>query len=361
MTTTNPAFALEAKYYTDPDLFAREREQVFHRTWQYAGHSSSLARPGDFFSFELHGTRLFCVRDGAGEIRCFYNVCQHRAHQLVKGSGRKALLTCPYHGWTYESNGRLRAAPGAHRVPGFDREKICLAQVRSEVAAGFVFVNLDPQALPFAHWHPDFAPEIAKYLPDLERLQAVYTREVTEQCNWKVSVENYNECYHCRLNHPTFAKGVVDADNYRIVPRDYTLRHVTRSVALEAMSYPVDPDAHPRALEYTSWFLWPTVSFQVYPGNILNIYLWQAKDHRTTRVIRQWFAPDGRESETLLGLAEQDLRTTVAEDIALVESVQRGLESGGYRPGPLIINPEGDVASEHTIDALNCWLKAALA
>ena len=110
----------------------------------------------------------------------------------------------------------------------------------------------------------------------------------------------------------------------------------------------------------TSWFLWPTFSFQVYPGNVLNTYIWRVPDHRTTQVVRQWFSVDGVESDTLHRLAEQDLNTTVAEDVRLVESVQRGLESGGYRPAPLVINPDGGVVSEHSIQALYGWLEEAM-
>ena len=115
------------------------------------------------------------------------------------------------------------------------------------------------------------------------------------------------------------------------------------------------------SFDYTSWFLWPTFSFQVYPGNVLNTYIWHAVDHRTTRVTRQWFAPDGAAPELLESLAEQDLRTTVAEDVRLVESVQRGLESGGYRPSPLVIDPAGGVNSEHSIRMLYEWLGEAMA
>ena len=89
--------------------------------------------------------------------------------------------------------------------------------------------------------------------------------------------------------------------------------------------------------------------------------VWQAVDHRTTRVVRQWFASDGLEPGLIESLAEQDLRTTVAEDVRLVESVQRGLESGGYRPAPLIIDPAGGVNSEHSIRALYEWLGEAMA
>ena len=222
--------ALDAAYYTDPVRFEREQELVFRRTWQYAGHVSQLESPGDYFAFELHGRSLFCVMGRDGAIRGFHNVCRHRAHELVEGSGNKRVLVCPYHAWTYELDGRLRAAPGADKVPGFDSTRICLTPVSVENLGGFLFVNLDPAAKPMQHWYPGLAAGLEEYLPDLARLRPVYTREVEERCNWKVSVENYSECYHCRLNHPTFATGVVDADSYDIVTQGHMLRHVTKSV-----------------------------------------------------------------------------------------------------------------------------------
>ncbi|MDX1430853.1 MAG: aromatic ring-hydroxylating dioxygenase subunit alpha [Gammaproteobacteria bacterium] len=354
------AHALAAEHYTDPARFAREQVRIFSRTWQYAGHISQVQRPGDYFAFELHGRALFCLRDRDGAIRTFYNVCAHRGHQLVEGSGNRRMLVCPYHAWTYRLDGSLRAAPGADRVPGFDVGAICLTLVRSEIVGGFIFVNLDDEARSIESWYPGLAAALDEYLPDLSRLRPVYTREVEERCNWKVSVENYSECYHCRRNHPTFSSGVVDPDSYDIVARGHMLRHVTKSVSPDAMSYAIDPDSHPHALDYSSWFLWPTFSFQVYPGNVLNTYHWRAVDHRSTRVIRQWFAVDGVESDTLYRLAEQDLGSTVAEDVRIVESVQRGLESGGYRPGPLVIDPAGGVNSEHSIRALYGWLEEAM-
>ena len=95
--------------------------------------------------------------------------------------------------------------------------------------------------------------------------------------------------------------------------------------------------------------------------NVLDTYIWQAVDHRTTRVVRQWFAAQGVEPGLIESLAEQDLRTMVAEDVRLVESAQRGSESGGYRPAPLVINPAGGVNSEHSILALYEWLGEAMA
>ena len=110
---------------------------------------------------------------------------------------------------------------------------------------------------------------------------------------------------------------------------------------------------------YSSWFLWPMFSFQVYPGNMLNTYHWRAVDAGRVVVWRGWYSMDGAESEVVRQLAIQDRETTVAEDIGLVESVQRGLASRGYRPGPLVIDPGYGVNSEHSIAVLQNWMRQA--
>ena len=146
--------ALEARYYTDPGVFEKEKAGLLARTWQFAGHVSQLAAPGDYFTFEIAGQNLFCVRGRDGDIRTFYNVCQHRAHEMVSGAGHAKLLVCPYHSWTYELSGELRGGPNLTSVAGFDRKEICLTGVRTEVFLGFIFVNLDDDAKPMDEWFP---------------------------------------------------------------------------------------------------------------------------------------------------------------------------------------------------------------
>lgn len=365
MTNVSPAApkplrSLEARYYTDPAIFAKEREGLLARTWQFAGHSSLVERPGDYFAFEIAGERLFCVRGQDGQIRAFYNVCQHRAHELVQGSGSARLLVCPYHAWTYELTGRLRGGPNVNAVPGFDRGEICLTAVKVELFCGFIFVNLDPDAKPMDEWFPGIREELSEFVPDIAKLKPLEWVEIPEACNWKVSVENYSECYHCTLNHKTFATGVIKPETYDIQPQGYCLRHTTECQNLERMTYPVDLKANSRAGEYSSWFLWPTFSFQVYPGNVLNTYNWQIKNANEVVVWRGWYTVDGAESDVVRKLAAQDRATTVEEDIHIVESVQRGLHSRGYKPGPLVIDPNCGVNSEHSIRVLQQWMREAV-
>ncbi|MDJ0826725.1 MAG: aromatic ring-hydroxylating dioxygenase subunit alpha [Rhodobacter sp.] len=351
--------SLEARYYTDPELFRSEQQGLFARTWQLAGHASTLAAAGDYFTVEIAGESLFCIKGRDGVIRTFYNVCQHRAHQLVEGAGTTRVVVCPYHAWTYELTGALRAAPNSAAVPGFDRTTVCLTEVRTEIFLGFIFVNLDPDAAPMDDWFPGAREEIAGFVPDWERLQPLEWVEIPEQCNWKVSVENYSECYHCALNHPTFATGVIRPETYDIQPQGHCLRHTTECQNLDAMTYDID-FGQPHAGDYSSWFLWPMVSFQVYPGNRLNTYHWRPVAVDRVTVWRGWYSVDGTEDPVVRQLAVQDRDTTVAEDIRLVESVQRGLGSRGYRPGPLVLDPGSGVNSEHSIAALQGWMREAV-
>ena len=356
MTLTH---SLAARYYTDPQVFEVERSGILARTWQFAGHTSQLQSTGDYFAFSLAGEDLFCIKGRDGVIRTFYNVCQHRAHQLVSGSGTTRVVVCPYHAWTYELTGHLRAGPNIKNVPGLDPTKICLTEVRTETLLGFIFVNLDADADAIEHWFPGVRAELEAWVPDWERLQPLEWVEIPENCNWKVSVENYSECYHCSLNHPTFATGVVKPETYDIQPQGHCLRHTTECQNLDAMTYPID-SSRAHAEEYSSWFLWPMFSFQVYPGNVLNTYHWRAIDAEHVVVWRGWYSVDGTDSEVVRRLAQQDRATTVEEDIHLVESVQRGLKSRGYVPGPLVVDPACGVNSEHSIRVLQQWMREAV-
>ena len=123
------------------------------------------------------------------------------------------------------------------------------------------------------------------------------------------------------------------------------------------MTYPINLDDNEYAGVYSSWFLWPMFSFQVYPGNVLNTYHWRAIDADHVVVWRGWYTVDGEDSDVIHALAKQDRETTVEEDIHLVESVQKGLKSRGYFPGPLVVDPSCGVNSEHSILALQQWMR----
>ena len=163
MTNKLPVHAISANYYTDVNFFEREKQHLFSRSWQYACHQSQIPNKGDYLCFDIAGDSLVTVRGKDDEIRTFYNVCQHRAHQLVEGSGNKKVFVCPYHAWTYELDGALRSGPNINVVPGFDKSKICLTQVKTEVFLGFVFVNLANDAPSMDTMYPQVREQLAEF------------------------------------------------------------------------------------------------------------------------------------------------------------------------------------------------------
>ncbi len=351
--------SLAARYYTDPHVFKLETGGLLARTWQFGCHASELAQTGDYATFEIAGESLFAIRGRDGQIRVFYNVCQHRAHQLLSGKGTTRVVVCPYHAWTYELTGELRAGPNINAVQGFEKSSICLSEVRAEEILGFVFVNLDKDAAPIEVWFPNVRAELEEWVPNWADLKPLEWVEIPERCNWKVSVENYSECYHCSLNHPTFARGVVKPETYDIQPQGKCLRHTTQCQALDQMTYDIN-SGFEHFDEYSSWFLWPMFSFQVYPGNVLNTYHWRQLMPTMLSSGAAGIRSMALTMKRFRRLAKQDRETTVEEDIHLVESVQRGLGSRGYVPGPLVVDPKGGVNSEHPIMHLQRWMKEAI-
>ena len=353
---SEPRRALPPRYYLSPELFERARTSVFFRSWLFACHESQVAEAGDYLAFPVLDQDLFVARDRAGGLRAFYNVCQHRGHRLLEGSGNKRLLVCPYHAWSYDLDGRLRSAPGSGEVPGFDAGSICLTELRLEVFCGFVFVNLDLEAAPMAAHFPGVEAAVRAHCPDIETRRFVRAFAAEEPCNWLVAVENYNECYHCKVAHPTFAAGVIDSRSYNIRPfgAGKCLHHSAKAQAGAGAWYDTSGS------DYASFFLWPSFSLQLYPSGLVNSYHWQPLGPAETRVHRGWYAPGGEADEAFVKVMELDRDTTFTEDLALVGSVQRGLGSLGYRPGPLVINPGEGIESEHSIAKLHDWLREAV-
>ncbi len=355
---TEPQRAMEPQVYRDEAIWRAEQEAVMATTWQYACHRSQVAEPGAYVTHRVGGEELFTVHGADGVVRTFYNVCMHRGHELLQGSGSKRAITCPYHAWSYRLDGSLRHAPHSDGRPGFDASEICLTEVRTDDFLGFLFVNLDEAAPPMDEMYPGVRSALHEFLPSIERMRPLERRDFVAEANWKLAVENYNECYHCRTAHPSFSAGVVKPDTYSIEPVGHALRH--RAECAEHQYYDIDLDASPHAAEYSSFYLWPLFSFQIYPGPILNTFCWRPAAVDQTPFFREWFSLDGEESETVRVVAKEDAETTVAEDLDLMASVQRGLASRGYRPGPLVLDPEMGLNSEHTVAAIKTWYQAAM-
>ena len=341
-------------WYTDEATLAREREQIFRRSWQYVGHTGDLARPGDYFAASAGHVPVIVTRAEDGELRAFVNVCRHRGAQLVAGAGNRRTLQCPYHAWTYGLDGSLRNAPRSEQEPAFEHGELGLLPIQLATWGPMVFVNPDPAAPPLAELLGELPARLAEGGVDLGRLAFRVRIPYELAANWKIVIENYLECYHCAVAHPGFSALVdVDAETYTLAASDWFSSQYggVRAAGRAAGSY----DGRGEIERGQFHFLWPNLRINVFPGP-LNLAVGPAlpvEAGRTSGFFDYFFAPDVPEDvvRDLLAFDDQVGR----EDRTLVESVQRGVGSGMLSHGRLLMN------SEHLIHHFQSLVAVALA
>jgi nitrite reductase/ring-hydroxylating ferredoxin subunit len=195
------AWAMPKSYYTDPDLLALEREQLFGTEWICIGRADELPKPGDYMSFQLCDEPLVALRGDDGKIRVLSNVCRHRGAILTHGCGHAQRLVCPYHHWSYDRTGQLAAAPRMEGHAGFDQKSCRLPEFACEEWHGFVFTNLSRNPPPLAPRLQGLDALIRNY--HMEDMATRYVVEDVWPVNWKCFIENFMEAYHLSPLHKT--------------------------------------------------------------------------------------------------------------------------------------------------------------
>lgn len=214
---------LPGRDYHADDVWEQEKERIFFRTWIAIGRAEEVEAAGDYMVRDVADEQILVVRGKDDVVRAFYNVCRHRGSQLCSAEtgGGRAAFVCPYHNWTYDLEGRLVGTPNVRAEDGLDRDAYGLRAVGCEVWEGFVFVNLADDPAPLESQlaqEPDAPLEYGRYGLGELRIARRITYEVG--ANWKIVLDNFNECLHCPGIHPElvnlvpmFRKGmVVDPD-----------------------------------------------------------------------------------------------------------------------------------------------------
>ena len=271
------ATPLPPRIYVDDDVFAAEQARILRREWLPVGVADQVRDPGDFFTIDVLGEPLLVVRDDAGAVRTFYNVCRHRAMLVTSGCGNASFFECPYHAWTYDRQGRLVKAVHMERTAAFRQEEIALIEVRTEVWQGFVMINFDPDAEPLA---PRLT-ELAKFLEpwDLPNMRLIIDKPFQCPWNWKIMLENANEGYHVMALHRDSAQTAIPAEGITTEPLDgqaYSLFHLPYVEGLDDAkdwmgraekapyippAIPGLPDSASKQVEFI--FVWPCLHFSV--------------------------------------------------------------------------------------------------
>ncbi len=353
------SWTIPARYYRDAAVFEAEKDAIFHRAWWYAGHVSRVSEPGSYLTTRIHEQNVFVIRGRDGALRAFYNVCQHRGHELLRGEGRTNVITCPYHAWAYDFEGTLRSAHNSKNVRGFDACDFALKGVRVEEFCGLIFVNLDPDATPFREQSGDLEKELRHYCPQIDTLAYAQRDTYDVRANWKVLIDNFLECYHCHCAHKDFVD-LVDMPSYRSIPEGIYSSHCSgqaRNTDSRAYSFkPGDVD-----FGYAGWFVWPNLTIWIYPGepNLSTLQMLPTGPETCTEY-QDWFVPDGAVTPQLRDAMVYQKDVLQPEDISLCESVQRGLHSNGYNQGRFIVDEGRTELSEHAVHHFQKMVAEAL-
>lgn len=346
--TDDPAdsLSLRAEAYTEPMWEEADRQGIFARTWQLICHVEKLREPGSYVAATVAGMPIAVVRDQSGELNAFYNVCKHRAHELLTGSGTTRNIVCPYHAWSYDLSGQLKAARRTKGMKNFDTADICLDTVQVEEFCGFVYVNLDPEAAPLGEQAGDLADEIAFWAPDVAGLTHAKRLTYDIKTNWKNVIDNFVECYHCHVAHKEFVD-LVDMDTYDVKTHGIWSSHFAEAGKHENAAYDV---SHATVHQHAVWWLWPNTCLLRYPGRP-NFMVLQVFPAGVDRTLETWdfYLETTELNEAEVSSVKYIDEVLQVQDITIVESVQRGMATPAYDQGRIVYDPAGSGLSEHGV------------
>ncbi|MBB3935295.1 aromatic ring-hydroxylating oxygenase subunit alpha [Aureimonas phyllosphaerae] len=379
--------SLDAPFYTSPEVFAADMEAIFYRHWIYVGVEPDVSEPGDVATVEIGKASILIVRDDDNEVRAFFNVCRHRGARLVdEEKTTVGNLVCRYHSWTYGLDGHLVHAP--HMGSDFDPSCKGLKPVNLRSLEGLLFVCLaDNPPEDFDQLAARMAPYIAPH--NVRGTKIAYQSDLIEMGNWKLTLENNRECYHCEANHPELTVPLF-AYGFGFSPEEMDpidLENAQRYDALRATSHdewekmglpsreieeldtrvsgfrterlPLDGDGESHTMDTRAACSVPLgrfstaklggLSFWTQPnswhhflGDHIVTFSVLPLDEGRTLVRTKWLvnedAVEGVDYE--IDRLIEVWTATNAQDAALVEMCQQGALSPAYEPGPYSPNTE---------------------
>jgi Rieske 2Fe-2S family protein len=337
--------------YLDDAVLAWERKHLFADAWVCAGRGSELPGPGSRRALTIGDDAVLLVRGDDGVLHGFFNVCRHRAHELVPCDAeatQQRSIHCPYHGWRYGLDGALLSTPRFDAPPGFDRAEYGLVPIAVEEWHGWVMVNCSATAGPLERFLAGIEPRVADHEP--ARLVVGATHGYELAANWKLIVENYQECFHCPNIHPELCAVSPSAsgenhlghDGFWVGGWQDLMPHAT-TMSLSGAS-PTSPlpglvgDAR-RRIDYIG--VLPNLLVSLHPDYVMTHRLEPLAPGRTAVECQWLFDPDFAAADGFdPSFAVDFWDITNRQDWAACEAVQRGVRSPGYRQGPFSIDED---------------------
>ena len=334
---------LPSSFYTDPAHFRREVDHFFFGKWVCAGRADQIPNRGDFFLREVLGESVIVARNDAGTVSAMFNVCRHRGTRICESpcGTFPGSIQCPYHAWTYDLAGRLIGAPHMDDVEGFDKRDYPLKSVACESWDGHIFINLSGRPEPIRN---QLGQLIDRFRPwRMEELRRVHRTIYDVRANWKLIIQNYNECLHCPVLHPLLNQmhHYLGADN---APSERTFCGGTMGFkeGVETLSRDGKrrrrylPGLGDREKAFVSYFsIYPNLLLTLHPDYMVTVTIWPKAPDRT-ELIGEWhfhpseIARPDFEFQDAIDFWE----VTNREDWHVSELSQAGISSRAYQPGP---------------------------
>ncbi|QXZ08385.1 aromatic ring-hydroxylating dioxygenase subunit alpha [Comamonas sp. Y33R10-2] len=326
--------AMPGEFYTSPAFAEIERTKVFRRNWVCVGHTGEIPTKGDYYTTDVAGEPLIVQRDGSGEVRVMANVCRHRGNLVATGRGNKKLHVCAYHAWTFELDGKLKRAPLMQDSPFLDTARCALPTIATTVWQNFIFVNLDGNAPPLAQSLAPLETHIRNY--HHEERELYHSTEEVWQTNWKCLAENFMEGYHLNATHPRTLRPVTPTELCEYVEGNGHFSayraHYTPDSSQRAPHHP-ELSADERRFSFL-FSVFPNLVVTYMPHQTVYLCL---RPKTVDSVAVRWGiagheqAPDEASVASYVAFAD----AFNAEDRTKLETLQTGLHSSFYNPGPL--------------------------
>jgi phenylpropionate dioxygenase-like ring-hydroxylating dioxygenase large terminal subunit len=334
---------LPGRCFTAESFLQLERTQLFERGWMCIGLSADVAHKGDLFPVTILGLPLLMVRDGE-RLRVFHNVCRHRGAILVETAAHAGpRIVCPYHGWGYRLNGELAATPhvggpGSHACEGLEANTLGLRPVRSAEWAGHVFVNLSGTAPEFSEWIQPVAARFANVAWGKLRRDRALERRLEVAANWKIVCENFVESYHLPSVHPELNSVNPMAAHYQILGGHSYLGQGGSAYQGEAIAdaaLPLMPGSSGYS-SYESLIVFPNLILGPLPDMTFSIVILPLAAERTAERVSFYFVGEPSLDAQYAAVRSRSadfIAKVNAEDVSIVESVQRGRHSPAFDGG----------------------------
>ncbi len=338
------AKTLTREYYTSPSILSKEIQRLFSNEWNCVGRASNLSKPGDYFLCEVAGESIIVVRDQKNILHAFFNVCRHRGTRICQeqsgNTGR--AIQCPYHAWTYSTDGNLITAPYMNEVGDFNGADYGLHNAAIAEWEGFLFVNIGKKPKPFEQtWH-DLVGRLARY--NIASLKPGHSASYDIAANWKLVFQNYNECLHCPTIHPKlsmvlpYKSGANDLVEGKFLGGYMDIREPNKSATMNGEMCGVLTSEHIPAEDQKRAYYYsfmPNMLLSIHPDYV-NFYMITPITTDRTLVESQWLFPQetiDNPNNNIAGAVEfWDM--TNRQDWDIIERSQLGISSSRYVPGP---------------------------